>query len=72
MHAQESGISLEEIAEALEKKPKQLYNHDTDSGPLYHLMKEGLVSRYDNFSVLGKWSWQARGAITRVEWDGMW
>jgi hypothetical protein len=57
--------STEEIAEALGKKPLQLYNYNTDSGPLYHLWKEGLISRYGDRKEGFKW--QASGAS--VVWD---
>lgn len=52
--------STEQIAKALNKTPRQLYNHNTDAGPLYRLMRDGYVQRHGD-SNRGFY-WQAAGA----------
>lgn len=53
-------LSTEEIATRLNKKPQQLYNPNTDKGPLYYLWKQGYIHRLTLST--GNYEWVAIGA----------
>lgn len=59
-------FDTKELAKTFRVSPKDLYDHDCDTGPLFELMRDGKVDRC-GASCSGFFEWSPTGSV-RISW----